>query len=63
VVGLTQVVFALALDVALFGHRVRPEGLLGMALVVGPTVWLMTHREVLHGPDGPADAIPLDGSP
>ncbi len=63
VVGLTQIVFALALDVVVFGHRVRPEGLLGMALVVGPTVWLMAHREVLHGPDGPADAIPLDGNP
>lgn len=47
VVGLSQVVFALLLDVILFGHRVSPSGLLGMALVLAPTAWVMTHR-----PDG-----------
>jgi drug/metabolite transporter (DMT)-like permease len=41
VVGLMQIVFTLALDVALFQHAVRPAGLVGIALVTAPTAWVM----------------------
>src|SRR4051794_14773982 len=41
VVGLTQVVFALALDVLVFGGSFSPATLVGMALVVAPTGWVM----------------------
>ena len=42
VVGLTQIVFALAFDVWLFGHPVNAITLAGTALVVAPTAWLLT---------------------
>ncbi len=41
VVGLTQVVFALALDWLLGHHPVGAQKLLGTALVLAPTAWLM----------------------
>jgi drug/metabolite transporter (DMT)-like permease len=41
VVGLTQVVFAALVDVLLFERRFQPEALLGMALILAPTAWLM----------------------
>jgi drug/metabolite transporter (DMT)-like permease len=41
VVGLSQVVFALALDVLLFGYHANPAALVGMALVLAPTAWLL----------------------
>jgi drug/metabolite transporter (DMT)-like permease len=41
VVGLSQVVFALALDVLLFGYQANPTALVGMALVLAPTAWLL----------------------
>jgi drug/metabolite transporter (DMT)-like permease len=44
VVGLTQIVFAMAFDVLLFGHTFGPATLLGVALVVAPTAWLMASR-------------------
>jgi drug/metabolite transporter (DMT)-like permease len=44
VVGLTQIVFALLLDIVLFGHRVNTASLVGMGLVLVPTAWIMTHR-------------------
>ena len=44
VVGLTQIVFALGFDVLLFRHPLRPLSLLGMALVLAPTAWLMLRR-------------------
>jgi drug/metabolite transporter (DMT)-like permease len=44
VVGLTQVVMAMALDVVLFGRAFQPATLLGVALVVAPSAWLMTQR-------------------
>jgi len=44
VVGLSQVVFALVLDVAWLGHRVDTVSLLGMALILGPTAWVMLRR-------------------
>ena len=40
VVGLTQVVFALGFDVAIWGRAVTPMAWLGFALVLAPTTWL-----------------------
>lgn len=44
VVGLTQIVFAMGLDAVLFDRVYPPVTLTGIALVVGPTAWLMTRR-------------------
>jgi drug/metabolite transporter (DMT)-like permease len=44
VVGLTQVAFALVIDVCLLGENVDGRKLLGVALVVAPTAWLMASR-------------------
>jgi drug/metabolite transporter (DMT)-like permease len=41
VVALSQIVFALILEVALFGRSIHALTLLGMALVVGPSAWLL----------------------
>ena len=41
VVGLTQIVFAMALDVLVFGRSFSPATLLGIGLVVAPTAWLL----------------------
>ena len=40
VVGLTQVLFAMAFDVALWGRSLGPVALAGFALVLAPTTWL-----------------------
>ena len=40
VVGLTQVVFAMGYDVAIWGRRLDPLTLVGFFLVLGPTTWL-----------------------
>lgn len=50
-VGLTQIPLALLLDVAVWGHTVNGLTVVGMALVLGPTAWVMASRG-----DGP----PLD---
>jgi drug/metabolite transporter (DMT)-like permease len=47
VVGLTQIVFAMALEMLLWRHSFTPATLLGMALVLAPTAWLMVHRPVV----------------
>jgi drug/metabolite transporter (DMT)-like permease len=41
IVGLTQIVFAMVLDVLLFGRSFGPATLLGISLVVAPTAWLL----------------------
>lgn len=46
VVGLTQIVFAMALEMLLWPHHFTPGTLLGIFLVLAPTVWLMLHRPV-----------------
>src|SRR5262249_16917050 len=43
-VGLTQIPFALVFDVAFWGHAFNPLSLLGIALVLGPTAWVMAGR-------------------
>lgn len=63
VVGLTQIVFALAFGVWLFGHEVNAATLVGTLLVIAPTAWLLlqrpaTPREELDEPDAPA--VPAD---
>jgi drug/metabolite transporter (DMT)-like permease len=40
VVGLTQVVFAMGFDVAIWGRSLTPPILAGFALVMAPTTWL-----------------------
>jgi drug/metabolite transporter (DMT)-like permease len=44
VVGLTQIVFALTLDVLWLHHPFDGTALLGMGLVMAPTAWLMANR-------------------
>jgi drug/metabolite transporter (DMT)-like permease len=44
VVGLTQILFAMVLDVLLWGRTFNAVTLVGMALIVAPTAWLMARR-------------------
>src|SRR5262249_22336240 len=46
VVGLTQIAFAMALEVVLEQRSFTPTTLLGIGLVMAPTAWLMVHRPV-----------------
>ena len=58
VVGLTQIVFALVLDLAWLGHDVSAAKFVGMGLILGPTAWLLLSRQ--SGP--PASAAPAPDS-
>jgi drug/metabolite transporter (DMT)-like permease len=44
VVGLTQIVFALGLDLLFHGPTVQPATLAGIALVLAPTAWMMAGK-------------------
>lgn len=44
VVGLVQILFALALDVVFEGPSFHPSTLAGIALVLAPTAWMMAER-------------------
>ena len=44
VVGLTQVVFALAIDVTILHEETDWRKWVGVALVIGPAAWLITSR-------------------
>jgi drug/metabolite transporter (DMT)-like permease len=44
VVGLSQIVFAMILEVIFFQREYEPITLAGMVLVMAPAAWLMTHR-------------------
>jgi drug/metabolite transporter (DMT)-like permease len=46
VVGLTQVAFAMLLEMGLEHRSFTPGTLFGMALVLAPTGWLMTHQPI-----------------
>jgi drug/metabolite transporter (DMT)-like permease len=46
VVGLTQIVFAMILEMLLWRHTFTPGTLLGIILVLAPTAWLIVHRSV-----------------
>lgn len=63
VVGLTQIVFALAFDVFLFGHEVNEYTLLGTALVIAPTAWLLTRPRTATPVAAELPAEPEIGSP
>jgi drug/metabolite transporter (DMT)-like permease len=45
VVGLTQIVFVFVFDVILWGHEVNTVALIGTALVLAPTAWVLLHSE------------------
>jgi drug/metabolite transporter (DMT)-like permease len=44
VVSLTQIVFVLALDAVVLGHPLEADKLLGIPLILGPTMWLMLRQ-------------------
>ncbi len=50
VAGLTQVVFALGLDLLFHGPVVQPLTLAGIALVMAPTAWMMADRAAREAP-------------
>lgn len=63
VVGLTQIVFAMLLEIVLWRRSFNALTLLGMALVAAPTAWLLTHRLRSAGRTGSeldADAVRED---
>src|SRR5207253_9404941 len=54
VVGLTQVVFAMAFDLFFLGTSFNGLTLLGMALILAPMAWLMLQRgQEMEGPAWP----------
>ncbi|HXG09441.1 MAG TPA: DMT family transporter [Gemmataceae bacterium] len=60
VVGLSQIVLALILDVLFLGHRLDALTLLGIVLVMAPTAWLMAYPAWLRqtAEPSPGDAKP-----
>ena len=54
VVGLTQVVFAMGFDVALWGRRITPSTFAGFVLVLAPTTWLAIRSASQSRGDEPA---------
>jgi drug/metabolite transporter (DMT)-like permease len=55
VVGLSQIVMGLGFDAWLWGREVNAVTLLGTALVIAPTAWLLTRP---GPPQGPGTAVP-----
>jgi drug/metabolite transporter (DMT)-like permease len=49
-IGLTQIVFVLVLEVVLSQKRLEAAGLAGMVLVLGPSAWLMASGGAEQGP-------------
>jgi drug/metabolite transporter (DMT)-like permease len=45
IVALTQIVFALILDWLLLDRSFNPLSLVGIALVVAPTAWVLAYRK------------------
>lgn len=60
VVGLSQIVMGLVVDVVLWNHEVNALTLLGTVLVIAPTAWLLTRPAAadVHDPD-PGDPEPV----
>jgi drug/metabolite transporter (DMT)-like permease len=44
VIGLTQIVFAVVFEIAFFSRKYDRPTLIGMAFIVLPTAWIMSHR-------------------
>jgi drug/metabolite transporter (DMT)-like permease len=64
VAGLTQVVFALGLDLLFHGPVMQPLTLAGIALVLAPTAWMMAGRAARESqPPRPRDAAPVPPRP
>jgi drug/metabolite transporter (DMT)-like permease len=55
VVNLTQVVFAMTFDRFCFGHSIDLTRLLGMALILVPTAWLMMEGAKQQSSNGAKD--------
>lgn len=55
VVNLTQIPLTLMFDQIFFDHPLDPKKLLGMALILGPTAWLLYSQKSKH--------LPLDQEP
>jgi drug/metabolite transporter (DMT)-like permease len=53
VVGLTQIVFGLIVDILFFDHVPTWVSLLGIVLIALPTAWVMLSRSEGHSPPGP----------
>jgi drug/metabolite transporter (DMT)-like permease len=51
VVALTQVVFAMMFDALIWNHTFGQMSLVGIALVLAPTAWLLVTQQRPHGPD------------
>jgi drug/metabolite transporter (DMT)-like permease len=60
VVGLSQIVFALAFDVWLFGYKVNKVTMIGIVFVIAPTAWLLTRSRSgpIRSGDNPAQDLP-----
>jgi drug/metabolite transporter (DMT)-like permease len=56
VVGLSQIVTGLAFDAYLWGREVNAVALLGTALVIAPTAWLLVREASRGAAPGLADA-------
>jgi drug/metabolite transporter (DMT)-like permease len=57
IVGLSQVAFAVVLDIVLWGRQFEPQTLLGMFLVLVPTAWFILRPKGAKGP-GPSQPLP-----
>jgi drug/metabolite transporter (DMT)-like permease len=58
VVGLSQVVMTLLIDVSVSGHKVSPEALAGTLLILAPTAWVMLESRRPPAPPQPAGSSP-----
>lgn len=63
VIGLTQIVFALAIDVWLWDREVNAVTIIGTLLVITPTAWLLTRSRPQTRPAQPADPEPTGDQP
>jgi drug/metabolite transporter (DMT)-like permease len=57
-VALTQIVFGLLVDAAVFGHELNLLSLVGIALVVAPTAWVLWSREEEDPPEAKESRVP-----
>ena len=53
VIGLTQVGFAMVFDVIFWNRSLQIQSILGMLLVIGPTVWLMLRGDSRNSSNSP----------
>jgi drug/metabolite transporter (DMT)-like permease len=56
IVGLSQVAFAVVLDIVLWGRQFEPQTLLGMFLVLVPTAWFILRPKGAKG-SGPSQPL------